>query len=66
MKKYKMNATYPKLAQIRHDQFHTFFCVLTASMVEAVTLHLYATQFPICWVFPNLAFLSVYAGVTST
>jgi len=43
MQKYKMNEKYPTTAQIRHDQFHTFFCVLTATAVEVVTLHLYAT-----------------------
>lgn len=41
--KYKMNAEYPRPAQIRHDQFHTFFCVLCASAIEITTMHLYAT-----------------------
>lgn len=37
------NEKYPSKAQIWHDQYHTFFCVLTATAVEALTLHLYAT-----------------------
>jgi hypothetical protein len=43
LEKYKMNPKYPSSAQIRHDQYHTFFCVLTASAVEVLALHLYAT-----------------------
>mmetsp|Transcript_9285 Transcript_9285/g.28151 ORF Transcript_9285/g.28151 Transcript_9285/m.28151 type:complete len:322 (-) Transcript_9285:66-1031(-) len=40
MTKYKMNENYPKPEQIRHDQYHTFWCVLCASLVEVATLHL--------------------------
>jgi hypothetical protein len=41
----KLIADNPSLNQIRHDQFYTFFCVLCASTVEIVTLHLYAIGF---------------------
>ena len=40
--KYKMNPKYPSPAQIRHDQYHTFWCVLCASAIEILTVHLYA------------------------
>lgn len=40
--KYKMNPKYPSPAQIRHDQYHTFWCVLCASAIEVLTVHLYA------------------------
>jgi len=43
LKKYKMNPVYPSTAQLRHDQYYTFFCVLCASAVEVLTVHLYAT-----------------------
>lgn len=33
---------YPSQAQIRHDQYHTFWCVLCASAIEILTLWLYA------------------------
>jgi hypothetical protein len=33
---------YPSDAQIRHDQYHTFWCVLCASAIEVLTLWMWA------------------------